>query len=185
MMAPIEDDEALMGVSAIAGRSAWKPVCDRTVFVLRPTSFIASVVGWDTLRPGASPSVVALDGVNLSHTTLLARGVILSALLFCLDSSRYQVSGILFVPIARGDAPCAVTLAARLRRRAARARAGQGPREVRLCSVPLRQLCDRRRDDMDVDRRGSREGRGVPVLDPRRCDRGGVSGILGLCIAKR
>ena len=179
MMAPIEGSDALVGTSAIAGRSARSPVPDLTLFVLGSISFIARVVAWDKLPSGASPSVVALDWINAWYTAPLTRGVILSAVLFCLSPRSTGSPGFCssWLPAVRCRAPSRwLRRSAWVMTESARVK---GSREVRMGSFPLWQLFGCRGGDTNEDRHGSREGPGVPVLDRRGLDRGGVSGILG------
>ena len=78
------------------------------LFYLGSIAFIVCIVPWDKVPPGVSPFVIALDSVKVPYAGPIMTGIILTAVLSCLNSSFYVVSRVLFVLAARGDAPRAL-----------------------------------------------------------------------------
>jgi GABA permease len=75
------------------------------LFYLGSIAFIVCIVPWDKVPPGVSPFVIALDSIKVPYAAPIMTGIILTAVLSCLNSSFYVVSRVLFVLAARGDAP--------------------------------------------------------------------------------
>ncbi|ROZ86293.1 amino acid permease [Gordonia sp. OPL2] len=74
-------------------------------FFVISTFLIAIIVPWNTVVPGESPFVTALDRVGIPGAADLLTLVILVAVLSVLNSGLYTSSRLLFVMGARGDAP--------------------------------------------------------------------------------
>ena len=87
-------------VSSVVGRIL--------MFYLGSIALIVCIVPWDKVIPGVSPFVVALDSIRVPYAAPIMTGIILTAVLSCLNSSFYVVSRVLFVLAARGDAPRAL-----------------------------------------------------------------------------
>ena len=87
-------------VSSVVGRIL--------LFYLGSIAFIVCIVPWDKVPPGISPFVIALDSVKVPYAAPIMTGIVLTAVLSCLNSSYYVVSRVLFVLAARGDAPRAL-----------------------------------------------------------------------------
>ena len=78
------------------------------LFYLGSIAFIVCIVPWDKVPPGQSPFVIALDSIKVPYAAPIMTGIILTAVLSCLNSSFYVVSRVLFVLAAQGDAPRAL-----------------------------------------------------------------------------
>jgi L-asparagine transporter-like permease len=98
-------------VSSVVGRIL--------LFYLGSIAFIVCIVPWDKVPPGVSPFVIALDTIKVPYAVPIMTGIILTAVLSCLNSSFYVASRVLFVLAGRGDAPHALV---RLNRRRVPAR---------------------------------------------------------------
>lgn len=79
-----------------------------TFFVIS-TFLIAVIVPWNSVIPGESPFVAALDRIGVPGTADLLNLVILVAVLSVLNSGLYTSSRLLFVMGGRGDAPAWMT----------------------------------------------------------------------------
>jgi GABA permease len=66
---------------------------------------ITCVVPWTHVVAGQSPFTLALDQIRFPYASTVMAGVILTAVLSCLNSSFYVASRVLFVLASRGDAP--------------------------------------------------------------------------------
>jgi len=66
---------------------------------------IVSTVPWTHVVSGQSPFTLALDGIGFPYASDFMAGVVLTAVLSCLNSSFYVASRVLFVLASRGDAP--------------------------------------------------------------------------------
>ena len=78
------------------------------LFYLGSIGFIVCIVPWDKVPVGVSPFVIALDSIRVPYAAQMMQGIILTAVLSCLNSSFYVVSRVLFVLAANGDAPRAL-----------------------------------------------------------------------------
>jgi L-asparagine transporter-like permease len=87
-------------VSSVVGRIL--------MFYLGSIALIVCIVPWDKVPPGVSPFVIALDSIKVPYAAPIMTGIILTAVLSCLNSSFYVVSRVLFVLAANGDAPRAL-----------------------------------------------------------------------------
>ncbi len=86
-----------------------------TTVILRILAFyvvslflIVSVTPWDSVRSGESPFTLALDTMHIPWAGTIMSGIILTAVLSCLNSAVYVSSRVLFVLSVRGDAPKAL-----------------------------------------------------------------------------
>ena len=86
-----------------------------TTVILRILTFyvvslflIVSVTPWDSVRSGESPFTLALDTIHIPWAGTMMSGIILTAVLSCLNSAVYVSSRVLFVLSVRGDAPKAL-----------------------------------------------------------------------------
>jgi GABA permease len=66
---------------------------------------IVCTVPWNLVVPGQSPFTLALDTIHVPYATTLMSGIILTAVLSCLNSAFYVASRVLFVLAEHGDAP--------------------------------------------------------------------------------
>jgi len=87
-------------VSSVVGRIL--------LFYLGSIAFIVCIVPWDKVPPRVSPFVIALDSIKVPYAAPIMTGIVLTAVLSCLNSSYYVVSRVMFVLAARGDAPRAL-----------------------------------------------------------------------------
>jgi GABA permease len=83
-----------------------------TTVILRILTFyvvslflIVSVTPWNLVRSGESPFTLALDTMHIPWAGTIMNGIILTAVLSCLNSAVYVSSRVLFVLSVRGDAP--------------------------------------------------------------------------------
>jgi GABA permease len=67
--------------------------------------FIVSVTPWNTVRSGESPFTLALNTMHVPWAPAIMSGIILTAVLSCLNSAFYVSSRVLFILADRGDAP--------------------------------------------------------------------------------
>jgi AAT family amino acid transporter/GABA permease len=87
-------------VSSVVGRIL--------LFYLGSIGLIVCIVPWDKVPPGVSPFVIALNSIKVPYAAQIMTGIILTAVLSCLNSSFYVASRVLFVLAGRGDAPRAL-----------------------------------------------------------------------------
>ncbi len=66
---------------------------------------IVCTVPWNLVVPGQSPFTLALDTIHVPYASTLMSGIILTAVLSCLNSAFYVASRVLFVLAEHGDAP--------------------------------------------------------------------------------
>ncbi len=66
---------------------------------------VVSVAPWDTVRSGESPFTLALNTMHVPLAGAIMSGIILTAVLSCLNSAFYVSSRVLFILAERGDAP--------------------------------------------------------------------------------
>ena len=91
---------------AKAIRKAVNSVVFRILFFFVVSTFlIVTVVPWNSIIPGESPFVAALDEIGIPGSADLLNLVILVAVLSVLNSGLYTASRLLFVMGDRGDAP--------------------------------------------------------------------------------
>ena len=75
------------------------------LFFVLSITLIVAVVPWNTIKPGISPFAVALGAVGIPGAATIMNGVVLTAVLSCLNSGIYVTSRMLFQLAAKGDAP--------------------------------------------------------------------------------
>ena len=75
------------------------------LFFVLSITLIVAVVPWNTVKPGISPFAVALGAVGIPGAATIMNGVVLTAVLSCLNSGIYVTSRMLFQLAAKGDAP--------------------------------------------------------------------------------
>ena len=78
------------------------------IFYVGSISLIVAVVPWDQVRSGESPFTLALNTMHIPLAGEIMSGIILTAVLSCLNSAFYVSSRVLFVLAARRDAPQAL-----------------------------------------------------------------------------
>jgi GABA permease len=74
------------------------------VFYVISIFLIVAVVPWDQVRSGESPFTLALNHMRVPWAGTIMSGIILTAVLSCLNSAFYVCSRVLFVLAANGDA---------------------------------------------------------------------------------
>jgi GABA permease len=75
------------------------------LFYVLSVFVITCVVPWTKVVPAQSPFTLALDEVHFPYASTFMAGVVLTAVLSCLNSCFYIASRVLFVLATRGDAP--------------------------------------------------------------------------------
>ena len=78
------------------------------VFYVGSLFLIVSVTPWDAVRSGESPFTLALNTMHVPWAGAVMSGIILTAVLSCLNSAFYVSSRVLFILAERGDAPPAL-----------------------------------------------------------------------------
>jgi len=78
------------------------------VFYVGSLFFIVSVTPWDLVRSGESPFTLALNTMHVPWAGAIMSGIILTAVLSCLNSAFYVSSRVLFILAEHGDAPQAL-----------------------------------------------------------------------------
>jgi L-asparagine transporter-like permease len=74
-------------------------------FYVTSIFLIVCIVPWDTIKVGESPFADALTSMGYSWASLAMSGIILTAVLSCLNSAFYVCSRVLFILAEHGDAP--------------------------------------------------------------------------------
>lgn len=100
-VAAAESTDPIKTVTRITGTIALRLV----IFYVLAVGLIVSVVSWKSVVPGVSPFATALSKIGVPGAGLILNGVILAAVLSCLNSALYITSRVLFVLASRGDAP--------------------------------------------------------------------------------
>jgi L-asparagine transporter-like permease len=75
------------------------------MFYVGSLFLIVAVIPWNTVRSGESPFTLALNTMHVPLAGVIMSGIILTAVLSCLNSAFYVSSRVLFVLAGRGDAP--------------------------------------------------------------------------------
>lgn len=78
------------------------------VFYVGSVFVVCSVLPWTEVKSGVSPFAAALDTLHIPYAGLIMKGIILTAVLSCLNSAFYVASRVLFVLAEKGDAPRAL-----------------------------------------------------------------------------
>jgi GABA permease len=76
-----------------------------TLFFVLSIFLITAIVPWNTLAPGLSPFAHALRIMGYEHANLIMDGIVLVAVLSCLNSGFYITSRAMFGLARLGDAP--------------------------------------------------------------------------------
>jgi GABA permease len=75
------------------------------IFYVVSVFLIVSVVPWNTVRSGESPFTLALNAMHVPGASIIMSGIVLTAVLSCLNSAFYVSSRVLFILADRRDAP--------------------------------------------------------------------------------
>jgi GABA permease len=78
------------------------------LFYVVSIALIVSIVPWRQITPGYSPFATALEYMAIPGAATIMNGVVLVAVLSCLNSGLYVTARVLFTLAARGDAPRAL-----------------------------------------------------------------------------
>jgi L-asparagine transporter-like permease len=78
------------------------------IFYVGSIFVICSVLPWTEVKSGVSPFAAALDTLHIPFAGTIMKGIILTAVLSCLNSAFYVASRVLFVLAEKGDAPRAL-----------------------------------------------------------------------------
>ena len=78
------------------------------VFYVISLFLIVAVTPWNTVVSGESPFTLALNTMHVPWAGAIMSGIILTAVLSCLNSAFYVSSRVLFILAERGDAPQAL-----------------------------------------------------------------------------
>jgi GABA permease len=78
------------------------------IFYVGSIFVICSILPWTDVKPGHSPFTIALDTLHIPYASTIMAGIILTAVLSCLNSAFYVASRVLFVLAEKGDAPRAL-----------------------------------------------------------------------------
>ncbi len=78
------------------------------LFYVVSIGLIVAIVPWRDIVPGNSPFATALERVGIPFAAIIMKGVVLVAVLSCLNSAMYVTARMLFVLAAKGDAPRAL-----------------------------------------------------------------------------
>jgi L-asparagine transporter-like permease len=78
------------------------------LFYVLSILLILMIVPWNEITPGVSPFVVALERIGIPAAAPFMNGIVLTAVLSCLNSGVYVTSRVLFALAAQGDAPQAL-----------------------------------------------------------------------------
>ncbi|HEV7985117.1 MAG TPA: amino acid permease [Steroidobacteraceae bacterium] len=100
-IAAAESTEPAKSVARLVSTVVWRILA----FYIGSITLIVSVVPWDTIKAGESPFAHALDHMQIPYAGSIMSGIVLTAVLSCLNSSFYVASRVLFVLAERGDAP--------------------------------------------------------------------------------
>jgi L-asparagine transporter-like permease len=80
------------------------------VFYVGSIFVVCSILPWTDVHSGHSPFTLALDTLHIPYASTIMAGIILTAVLSCLNSAFYVASRVLFVLAERGDAPRALVV---------------------------------------------------------------------------
>ena len=101
IIAAAESSEPVRAVARLTSSVAVRIL----LFFVLSITLIVAVVPWNTIKPGISPFAVALGAVGIPGAATIMNGVVLTAVLSCLNSGIYVTSRMLFQLAAKGDAP--------------------------------------------------------------------------------
>ena len=77
------------------------------IFFVGSVLLVVTILPWNDARLGQSPYVAALDVMRIPGAADIMNGIVLTAVLSCLNSGLYTASRVLFALARRGDAPAA------------------------------------------------------------------------------
>ncbi len=100
-VAAAESIEPSQAVAKMTSTIVWRIL----MFYISSIFLILCVVPWDSIVPGKSPFVAALNVMRIPYADVLMSAIILTAVLSCLNSAFYVASRVLFVLAEHGDAP--------------------------------------------------------------------------------
>lgn len=103
-IAAVESPDPAGAVARMVSAVVWRIL----MFYLLSIGLIVCIVPWNKVPSGVSPFVIALNFIKIPYAAPIMSGIILTAVLSCLNSSFYVVSRVLFVLAAHGDAPRSV-----------------------------------------------------------------------------
>lgn len=85
------------------------------LFYVCSMALIVAIVPWNEIRVGYSPFAAALDHIGIPFAAAILQGVVLVAVLSCLNSGLFVTSRVLFTLASHGDAPQALVALSRRR----------------------------------------------------------------------
>lgn len=100
-IAAAESSEPAKTIARLTGSVALRII----LFYVVSIALILAVVPWTEIQPGTSPFATALDRMGIPAAAMIMNGVVLVAVLSCLNSGLYVTSRVLFTLSRRGDAP--------------------------------------------------------------------------------
>lgn len=100
-IAAAESAEPAKTIARLTGSVALRII----LFYVVSIALILAVVPWSEIRPGTSPFATALDRMGIPAAATIMNGVVLVAVLSCLNSGLYVTSRVLFTLSRKGDAP--------------------------------------------------------------------------------
>src|SRR3954452_21226843 len=74
-------------------------------FYVAAIFLIVCIVPWNTVKPGTSPFITALEQIGIPGAADVMNAIVVTAVLSCLNSGLYTGSRMLFALARRGDAP--------------------------------------------------------------------------------
>jgi GABA permease len=83
------------------------------LFYVCSMALIVAIVPWNEIRVGYSPFAAALDRIGIPFAAAILQGVVLVAVLSCLNSGLFVTSRVLFTLASHGDAPQALVALSR------------------------------------------------------------------------
>jgi GABA permease len=116
-IAAAESEEPARTVARLTGSVAVRIL----IFYVFSIGLIVAIVPWDQIQPGHSPFTAALSRMAIPAAVEIMNGVVLIAVLSCLNSGIYVTSRVLLVLAAQGNAP-------------------QGVRRTNASNVPIRSI---------------------------------------------
>jgi AAT family amino acid transporter/GABA permease len=103
-IAAAESAEPGRAIARMSAAVIWRIL----IFYVISLFLIVSVTPWNTVRSGESPFTLALNTMHVPWAGMIMSGIILTAVLSCLNSAFYVSSRVLFILAERGDAPQAL-----------------------------------------------------------------------------
>jgi GABA permease len=100
-VAAAESEQPGRAIAKMTSAVIWRIL----IFYVVSVFLIVCVIPWNTVVSGESPFTLALKTMNVPWAPTIMSGIILTAVLSCLNSAFYVSSRVLFVLAERGDAP--------------------------------------------------------------------------------